>query len=532
LEKSTSEETPRLPTDDDAEIRQQAERLGVGWARPDLCEIGPEALACVSARLASHYEIVPVALEGETLRLATAAPENRERLAEIELVLARPIVPLLAKLDHVRRAIKKFYGVGAETIEKMRSQDDATLVIEQADHHSIDDETGDASIIRFVNQIISDAFRLSATDIHFEPEEHAFRIRYRVDGLLEEIPVPPRLKQFQAAIISRIKVMAQLDIAEQRLPQDGRIPVRLSGEAFDLRVSVLPTPLGEAVDLRLLRRANVQLGLEELGYSHANMALLETAAKNPHGIILVTGPTGSGKTTSLYAVLGRINAPDRKTITIEDPIEYHLPRMIQMQVHDEVGFTFARALRSILRHDPDIVLVGEIRDPETAQIAIRMAMTGHLVLSTLHTNDAASSIARLVDMGQEPYLLASTIICVVAQRLIRRICPRCKETYRPSPALLQPFQRAGLPMPAAFYRGAGCEACRKSGYADRTGIHEIIPLDDDFRDLIMSKAPASGFRELARKKGIKLMRDDAWDRVVAGQTTAEEIVRVTQSLEV
>lgn len=508
-----------------------AEHLGTGWVRPERLEMAPEVLECIPARLAGHYQIVPVSLEGETLTIATAEPQDEERAGEIELLVGRRVRRLFALPIHIEEAIKKHYGVGAETIEKMSLEGQEDLVLDEVDQHSIDENAGEASIIRFVNQIITEAYKLTATDIHFEPEENAFRIRYRVDGLLEEIPIPPQLKKFQATIISRIKVMARLDIAEQRLPQDGRIQVRMAGEAFDLRVSVLPTPLGEAINLRLLRRTSVRIGLEELGYSAENMQLLERAARLPNGIILMTGPTGSGKTTTLYALLERINTAERKIITVEDPIEYHLPGMIQMQVHESVGFTFARALRSILRHDPDVALVGEIRDAETAEIAIRMAMTGHMVLSTLHTNDAASTIARLLDMGQEPYLLASTILCVVAQRLIRLICPHCRAPHQPEAALVGPFRQLGLAMPERFYRGTGCERCRKSGYLGRTSIHEVFPIDEDFRELIMARAPASRFRDLVRRRGLKTLGEDGWGRVVAGQTTVDEVLRVTQVMD-
>ena len=505
--------------------------LGLGWTRPDAVEIPAQVLELVPARIAIHYGVIPIALAGDAIRLATAEPQNLERLDEIELLAGRPIIPVFALTAHIQEAIKKLYGVGADTIEKMQQAGGGDLVIEDEDQHSIDEDSGEASIIRFVNQIISEAHRLSATDIHFEPGEDSFRIRYRIDGLLEDIPIPPHLKKFQATIISRLKVMARLDIAEQRLPQDGRIQVKIAGESFDLRVSVLPTPVGEAIDLRLLRRSRIHLGLSELGYTDDALVLLEEAGREPNGIILVTGPTGSGKTTTLYALLSRINTAERKIITIEDPIEYHLPGMIQMQVHEEIGFTFARALRSILRHDPDIILVGEIRDSETSEIAIRMAMTGHLVLSTLHTNDASSTIARLIDMGQEPFLLASSILCVVAQRLIRRLCPHCLEPYSPEPAALTPLKALGRALPQHLYRGRGCERCRRSGFLGRTVIDEIFPIDENFRELIMQRSPASKFLELARRKGIKTLNENGWERVLAHQTTIEEVLRITKAME-
>ena len=508
-----------------------AEALDVPYVRPDRMDIAEDVLALVPAGIATHYAVLPIEKEGRAICLATTRPDDVEFLDELELLTGHSIVPYLAMPKAISDGIKKHYGVGADTIHKMRAEEGGALVLEDPDQHSLDDETGDASIIRFVNQVIMDAQRLGATDVHFEPQENSFRIRYRIDGLLEEISVPQQIKQYQSVITSRLKVMAHLDIAEHRLPQDGRIPVRTGDEAFDLRVSVLPTPFGEAVNLRLLRRTNIHLTLEELGYSKENLTILESAAQRPNGIILVTGPTGSGKTTSLYALMDKINTLDRKIITIEDPIEYNLAGMLQMQVHEEIGFTFARASRSILRHDPDIVLVGEIRDPETAEIAIRMAMTGHLVLSTLHTNDAASTIARLIDMGQEPYLLASTIACVVSQRLVRVICAHCKTPWHPPTAMLVPFQEMGLPMPEVYFRGTGCERCRKSGYSGRTGIHEAFPITEEFRTLIMERAPASAFRELAKRKGIRQMREEGWERVLVGITTINEILRVTAAVE-
>jgi type II secretory ATPase GspE/PulE/Tfp pilus assembly ATPase PilB-like protein len=508
-----------------------AGNLGVGYVRPDKGEIASDVLSCVPVNLACHYSIVPVGFAEESLVIATNRPQDIEFLDELELLLRRTVKPCLAMDAYIQDAVKKLYGVGADTINRMQSSGEDTVAVEDTDHHAIDDKDSDASIIRFVNQIILEGYRLHATDIHFEPQKDTFRIRYRVDGLLEEIPVPPQLKRFQSSITSRIKIMARLDIAEQRLAQDGRIQVKIGGESFDLRVSVLPSPLGEAVNLRLLRRSNIQLSLADLGYSIPNLQTLEAASRRPNGIILVTGPTGSGKTTSLYALLSQMNTPELNILTIEDPIEYHLGGILQMQVHEEVGFTFANALRSILRHDPDVVLVGEMRDPESAEIAIRMAMTGHLVLSTLHTNDAASTIARLIDMGEEPYLLASTIICVAAQRLIRLICPHCKTSYTPESSVLEPFRQMGLNVPDRFHHGVGCENCRHSGYLGRTGIHEIIPIDDAFREVIMQRAPASKFRDLARQKGIALMREDGWERVLAGKTTLDEILRVTQAVE-
>ncbi|MEN6626642.1 MAG: GspE/PulE family protein [Candidatus Sumerlaeia bacterium] len=508
-----------------------AKSLGCGWVRPDQIEIEAGLIEQFPARLANHYQAIPVGLDGDKLLLAYSEPQTLEIKDEIELLVGRPICFLLATNQHIDEAIRRHYGVGAETLEQMQSQSDDVLDLEETDLHSLDEGADEASIIRFVNQIILEAHRLAATDIHFEPGEEAFRIRYRIDGMLEPIRLPVHVRQYQNAIISRIKVMARLNISEQRLPQDGRIQVRLHDENLDLRVSVLPTPQGEALNLRLLRRANLHWGLNQLGFEDKHLKTISAAAARPNGIIIVTGPTGSGKTTTLYALLDQINTLDKKIITIEDPIEYQMAGVLQMQVHEGIGFTFARALRSILRHDPDVVLVGEIRDPETAEIAIRMAMTGHLVFSTLHTNDAASTIVRLLDMNLEPYLLASTVHCVIAQRLVRLNCPHCRAPYPVDQSMIEAFSSLGLEMPNAFYRGQGCETCRKSGYIGRTAIQEVFPLDEEFGSLIIQRAPASKFRALARAKNIPVMAEQGWKLVCAGRTTTEEILRVTQAVE-
>lgn len=508
-----------------------AGKLGCPYVRPDQIEIEPDLIAKFPARLANHYHAIPVALENDAVVIAHPEPQRLEIKDEIELLINQPVCLALAARQHIDEAIRRHYGVGAETLEQMQSSGDAVLAIEESDSHSLDEGADEASIIRFVNQIILEAHRLSATDIHFEPGDVSFRIRYRIDGMLEPIRLPLHVRQYQNAIISRIKVMARLNISEQRLPQDGRIQVRLRDENLDLRVSVLPTPQGEALNLRLLRRASLHLGLHQLGFEDQHIKIISAAANHPTGIIIVTGPTGSGKTTTLYALLDQINSLDKKIITIEDPIEYQLAGVLQMQVHEEIGFTFARALRSILRHDPDVVLVGEIRDPETAEIAIRMAMTGHLVFSTLHTNDAASTIVRLLDMELEPYLLASTIHCVIAQRLVRLNCPHCRVPYPVDAAIIEAFTSLGMEMPKHFYRGQGCETCRRSGFIGRTSIQEIYPLDEDFGGLILQRAPASKFRALARSKNIRRMAEEGWRLVMDGRTTTEEILRVTQAVE-
>lgn len=515
------------------DIQAMGERLGkwIGapWARPDRLTPLPDILAQVSPRLANHYKIVPMEedIHGRLL-IAMSRPRDFKKLDELELILGRPLEPQLAFSVHIRAAIHRFYGVGADMIDQIESRDEGGLVIEEVDLHQLDQQGG-ASITGFVNQIITEACRQDATDIHLEPAKESLRIRYRIDGMLEDVPVPSRIKKYQHSITSCLKVMARLDIAEQRLPQDGRIQARLGGEAFDLRVSVLPTPLGEGVNLRLLRRAGVRMEMSELGFTSSNLQMVQQAVSRPNGIILFTGPTGSGKTTSLYALLEKINSPKRKIITIEDPIEYNMDDIFQMQVNEDIGFTFARALRSILRHDPDVALVGEIRDSETAEISMRMAMTGHLVFSTLHTNDAASTVARLIDMGQEPYLLASTLSCVVAQRLLRLNCGQCSAPVQPDPATLAYFDSERFPRSVDGFRvGQGCPSCRRTGYRGRTAIHEVYNIDDDFRELIITKAPGPKHQALALEKGLALLIDDGWLRATSGLTTLQEILRVVQ----
>ncbi len=366
-----------------------------------------------------------------------------------------------------------------------------------------------------------------ATDIHFEPFENDLRVRYRIDGILYEIPCPPAIKQFQSSIAARIKVMANLDIAEKRRPQDGRIDVKLENEPFDLRVSIIPTPFGESIGIRILPRSNQITTLKTLGLTANELNILEKMIAKPHGIILVTGPTGSGKTTTLYACLNKINSAERKIITIEDPIEYQLRGITQMQVDSKINFTFANALRSMLRHDPNVMMVGEIRDSETAELAVRTALTGHLVFSTLHTNDAAGGITRLLDMEIDSFLAASSVILIIAQRLVRLICPRCKEKYTPNPELLKQFignKDWGMPL----FHGRGCEICRFTGYKGRTGIFEMIEINDEIRELILKKMPSHQIKQKAVSLGMKTLKDAGWDKIREGITTVEEVLKAAQ----
>jgi type II secretion system protein E len=427
-------------------------------------------------------------------------------------------------------AIKRHYGIGAATMEGLI--DDAAaegkdLEVE-AQVEDIDLMAEDASIVRFVNQIIQEAMRDRATDIHIEPLEKELRIRYRIDGLLYEAAIPPTIRKFQSAIISRVKIMADLNIAERRLPQDGKIKIKRSDMEFDLRVSTVPTPHGESISIRILSRDSELIDLERLGLADENLAHLRELLEKPHGIILVTGPTGSGKSTTLYAGLSEINKIDRKIITIEDPIEYRINGVTQIQVNPQIDLTFGRCLRTILRQDPDILMVGEVRDTETAQITIRTALTGHLVFSTLHTNDATGAVTRLLDMGIEPFLVSSSVLGIIAQRLVRVLCPSCKRPMEPPESVVRRVNVGKEPTAGiTFYRGQGCEACRYTGFRGRTALFEFVRITEDFRRLVVERVGANVLKQQALRDGMTTLRRDGWRKVKAGQTTLDEILRVT-----
>jgi general secretion pathway protein E/type IV pilus assembly protein PilB len=389
----------------------------------------------------------------------------------------------------------------------------------------------EASIIRFVNQVLKDAIELRASDIHLEPFEDEFRIRYRIDGVLQDVPVPPQLKQFQPAIVSRVKILSHLNIAEKRLPQDGRIKIRIEDSEVDIRVSVIPMLHGEAVVMRLLRQNSKLRGLKDIGMDKREMECFQRVLQMPHGIILVTGPTGSGKTSTLYTALNEINDSVRKIITIEDPVEYQLKGVNQIQVSEKAGLTFARGLRSILRHDPDVVLIGEIRDQETAQIAVQASLTGHLVFSTLHTNDAPGAVTRLVDMGVEPYLVASSLEAVLAQRLVRVLCKHCKVPDN-SPTAQTLKEQIGIPANAVIYQSVGCRECRNTGFYGRHAIFEWMDTDNEIRQLVLKNASSDQIRDAARKQGMKTLAEDGWRLVRLGLTTVEEVLSVTTAKEV
>jgi type II secretion system protein E len=503
----------------------------LAWPFIDLprVSITGEAQKKVSTKVAFQYGVMPTKFENNALQVAVSNPFDAALLNAVQFNAQSGIQFGLAPRDEIEKALKKYYGVGAETLDQMAEDEPIDLVVEDKEITEGDQE---ASVIKFVNQVIWEAFKDRATDIHFEPAEDELRIRYRIDGILHQTPMPPQLKRFQSALISRIKVMSGMNIAEKRLPQDGRINVRIKGEEIDIRVSTVPTVYGESVSLRLLTRGKIFLSLEKLGFAPKDEQALREIIIKPHGILLVTGPTGSGKSTSLYAFLSTINSVHKRIITIEEPVEYELKGINQIAVRSDIGLTFAMGLRHILRQDPNVIMVGEIRDLETAEIAIRAALTGHLVFSTLHTNDAPSAFTRLIDMGIEPFLVASSVEAVMAQRLVRTICPHCKVEQKVEKNFLR---KIGFPEEeidtAKFWRGTGCEECRQLGYQGRMGIYELLLLNEAVRPLILNRAPASTIAQKAIEQGMRTLRTDGWNKVRAGQTTIEEVLRVTQTEE-
>ncbi len=507
-----------------------AQRLAksLAWPYLDLPKfaVPAEARNKISTKVAFQYSILPVALNDGVLQVAVSDPFDAAMMNAVRFDARMPVQFALSTKTEIEKALKKYYGVGAETLDEMGDGDAMELEISDKE---ITEDDQEASVIKFVNQIIWEAHKDRATDIHFEPQEDELRIRYRIDGILHQTPMPPQLKRYQAALISRIKVMSGMNISEKRMPQDGRINVRIKGEEIDIRVSTVPTVYGESVSLRLLSRGKIFLGLEKLGFAPHEEAMIRDVIIKPHGIFLVTGPTGSGKSTSLYAFLSAINSVHKRIITIEEPVEYELKGINQIAVRPEIGLTFAMGLRHILRQDPNVIMVGEIRDLETAEIAIRASLTGHLVFSTLHTNDAPSAFTRLIDMGIEPFLVASSVEAVMAQRLVRTICPHCKTEQKVEKNYLR---RIGFPEAdidtAKVWHGAGCEECRQFGYQGRKGIYELLILNEAMRPMILSRAPASTIAAKAIELGMRPLRTDGWNKVKAGETTIEEVLRVTQ----
>ncbi len=510
-------------------LRWLAQEYDLAFTSLEDVQPDKEVLSLFPARVLLKDELLPLRRINGCVEVATSRLFATQGLDTLKTMTGLRLKPVLAPSEAIQREMKKRLGVGADTIDTLDEEAPFQVVDDTSeDDNNLDTAAEDASIIRFVNQVLRDAIELRASDIHLEPFEDELRIRYRIDGVLQEIPVPAQIKRFQPAIVSRVKILSHLNIAEKRLPQDGRIKIRVDDGEVDIRVSVIPMLHGEAVVLRLLRQNATLRGMQELGMDAREVRSFRRVLGLPHGIILVTGPTGSGKTSTLYTALNEINDAVRKIITIEDPVEYQLKGVNQIQVSEKAGLTFARGLRSILRHDPDVILVGEIRDQETAQIAVQASLTGHLVFSTLHTNDAAGALSRLVDMGVEPYLVASSLEAVLAQRLVRVLCDHCKQEDT-SPTARAFKQQLGFPSDTPIYRAVGCRECRQTGYFGRRAIFEWMDANNEIRQMVLKNSSADQIRQAAQRAGMRLLADDGWRLVRLGITTPEEVLRVTKA---
>ncbi len=490
----------------------------------------PVPLENLSVKFMKASCFVPVSLEGHTLRIAVADPGDNYPVDALQFAYGLAVEARPGKTEDILQAIENLYGAGSQSLETIieeAGRDVYEISPErEADVDHLRDLASEAPIIRLVNRLILKAVEARASDIHFEPFEKEFNVRYRIDGVLHEVESPPA--RLQAAIISRVKIMAKLDIAERRLPQDGRIKLKIGEKDIDFRVSTIPTIYGESMVMRILDRESLILDLKQLGFPEDVYTRYIELISQPYGMILVTGPTGSGKTSTLYTTLARINTPEKKIITLEDPVEYQLRGVNQIQVSTKIGLTFSRGLRSIVRQDPDIILVGEIRDRETAEIAIQSALTGHLLFSTLHTNDSAGAVTRLLDMGVETFLLGSTLLGILAQRLIRVICGNCKRSVTPEGRLLRSMKADPEEIQeTVFYDGGGCEECRNTGFRGRSGIFEYLAIDDEIRREIIARSSTERIREIAAGKGMTPLRGDGWRKVVQGVTTIPEVLRVT-----
>lgn len=501
----------------------------LGLETVDLESAAPsaEALTHLPASAVYQYGILPFRKENGVLTIVSHDPFDIAAVDGLRLAAGCAVKNALACRDAVETAIKKFYGVGADAIEKMiedgrYSVDDDLGAMTKID---VDEMGEEASIVKFVNKIIAEADRQGATDIHVEPQETELRIRYRIDGILHKVDVPPQLNRLKSAIISRIKVMANLDIAEKRLPMDGRIGIRIGGQDIDIRVSTMPAAYGESISLRLLAKSGSFVKMSDLGFNERDFTVVNRIIHRPNGIFLVTGPTGSGKSTSLYSFLSEVNKMDVRILTAEDPIEYHMAGINQVQMNADIDMTFARALRAFLRQDPDIIMVGEIRDRETAEIAINASLTGHMVFSTLHTNDAAGAFPRLIDMGVEPFLIASAVAGVMGQRLCRRLCPKCMKKV---PLDMKYYNLATPPESDSVFEPFGCDECSRTGYKGRRALFEVLEVDDDIEGAIVRRENATQIRNLSLSKGMKTLREDGWAKVFKGLTSVKEIMRVTE----
>ena len=510
----------------------KAAQFGVEFVNLGEMRLADDVISAVPRHIAKKYSVVPLYRHDDTVTVALSDPSDLDTLDSLRHLLNMEVEPRVASPDDIEEALGRYYGGAQEnSVDKMiqditegEIQISTLAEVSAADDGSVVD--ADAPIIKLVNTIIVDAFKARSSDIHLEPLAKKFRLRYRIDGMLHEMKAPP--KRLQAAILSRLKIMSNMSIAERRVPQDGRIQTAVGGKTIDLRVSCIPTNHGESIVMRILDKEGLKLGLAELGFFTDDQQTFEKLIGLPDGILLVTGPTGSGKTTTLYAVLNYINRPDRKIITVEDPVEYQLSGINQVQVNEAVGLTFAAALRSMLRQAPNVIMLGEIRDLETATIAINASLTGHLVFSTLHTNDAPSAVTRLIDIGAKPFLVASSARALMAQRLVRRVCRRCGAPYVPTDAELRALNiNPSNTANATFMKGKGCNECNKTGYRGRFGIFEVFVVDDEIRKLIYDKVPSSELRSRAREMGMRTLREDGARKVLAGLTSPEEVIRAT-----
>ncbi|MCA9214940.1 MAG: type II secretion system ATPase GspE [Planctomycetales bacterium] len=511
-----------------------AHSLGMETIDLTKAKVNGAAVEGFPVRLIHRYGLFPIDRDGSALIVATANPFDLNAFDDVANTLGVHVIPVIAESTELEKLIKSRLGVGAETIDDLLSQtDDQVEMLDevQFDNSEASEMAQEASVVRLVNEILGEAVNSRASDIHIEAQESGIKIRYRIDGVLQRQATPPEMNRFHAAIISRLKIMAKMNIAEKRVPQDGRIKLRVSGREIDIRVSVIPMLHGEGIVMRVLDKDNLHFSLRGIGMSQQVYDKFQQLIRLPHGILLVTGPTGSGKTTTLYSALSEIKNEDTKIITTEDPIEYQLEGINQIQVNSKVGLTFAASLRSILRHDPDVVLVGEIRDLETAENATQASLTGHLVFSTLHTNDSSGAFMRLCDMGVEPFLVSSTVEGVLAQRLVRRLCPECREPAKvelaklPEDFPIDQMQANGT----SIFQPVGCRECRGTGYSGRMGIYELLMTNDEIRHLASERKSSNVIKRAAQDAGMDTLRDDGWDKVLQGITTIDEVLRVTKA---
>ena len=521
--------------DEECALRALAEETGMEFIDLTEVEVDPKLLKSFPQRIVHKNLLLPVRQEGQTVYVATADPFDLYPLDEASAATGLQVIPILAVRSEIAKVIRRHLGVGSDTIDSLMEQaakeEGVELLSEiESDGSELAAEAQEASVIKLVNEILLEAIDARASDVHVESQAAGIAIRYRIDGMLHAQPTPPEIHRFQAAIISRLKIMARLNIAEKRLPQDGRMKLKVKGREIDVRVSVIPMIHGESLVMRILDKGALEFDLKKLGMAPDLFNAFEQLINLPHGIVLVTGPTGSGKTTTLYSALKEINNEDVKIITTEDPVEYQLEGINQIQVHPRIGLTFAASLRSILRHDPDVVLVGEIRDLETAENAIQASLTGHLVFSTLHTNDAAGAYTRMIDMGVEPFLVGSTVEAVMAQRLLRRLCPSCKAPYTPKREELA----ADFPWPEdgsapTLYKPVGCRVCRNVGYKGRMGIYELLITTDEMREMVHNRVSTYEIKRMGLKNGMRTLRMDGWARVLNGTSSVDEVMRITKS---